>query len=77
MAERLGVSQPVRSDSECGALRLHGELIAKLAVILVVEILDFTPLTDCTGTSTNGKLQRRLPWFDRLPQRDQHPVTDY
>jgi len=34
MAKRLGVSQPVVSDYERGGLRLHGELILKVAEIL-------------------------------------------
>lgn len=77
MAERLGVSQPVVSDYECGALRLHGELIAKLAAILAVsadEILGLTPLIDRTGALKNRKLHRRLQQLDRLPQRDQQAL---
>jgi transcriptional regulator with XRE-family HTH domain len=77
MAERLGVSQPVVSDYECGALRLHGELIAKLAEILAVsadEILGLTPLTDRTGALQNRKLHRRLQQLDRLPPRDQQAL---
>ena len=37
MAEKLGVAQTVVSDYERGALRLHGELILKLAEILSVS----------------------------------------
>jgi transcriptional regulator with XRE-family HTH domain len=77
MAERLGVSQPVVSDYECGALRLHGELIARLAEILAVsadEILGLTPLTDRTGALKNRNLHRRLQQLERLPQRDQQAL---
>jgi transcriptional regulator with XRE-family HTH domain len=37
MAKRLGVSQPVVSDYERGGLRLHGELILRVAEILDVS----------------------------------------
>jgi len=37
MAQLLGVSQSVVSDYERGGLRLHGELIAKVAEILGVS----------------------------------------
>lgn len=77
MAERLGVSQPVVSDYECGALRLHGELIAKLAEILAVsadEILGLTPVTTRTGVLKNRTLHRRLQQLDRLPARDQQAL---
>jgi transcriptional regulator with XRE-family HTH domain len=77
MAKRLGVSQPVVSDYKCGALRLHGELIAKLAEILAVsadEILGLTPRTDRSGALKNRKLHRRLQQLDRLPPRDQQAL---
>jgi transcriptional regulator with XRE-family HTH domain len=77
MAARLGVSQPVVSDYECGALRLHGELIAKLTEILAVsadELLGLTPLTDRSGALKNRKLHRRLQQLDRLPPRDQQAL---
>jgi transcriptional regulator with XRE-family HTH domain len=59
MAEKLGISQPVVSDYERGASRLHGELILKVAEILNVSA------DELLGKETNkpkarptGKVQR-------------------
>lgn len=77
LAERLGVSQPIVSDYERGALRLHGELIVKLTQILGVssdELLGLHPAPQRTGSMKNRSILRRLQQLDRLPVRDQQAV---
>lgn len=77
LAERLGVSQPIVSDYERGALRLHGELIVKLTQILGVssdELLGLHPAPPRTGNMKNRSILRRLQQLDRLPVRDQQAV---
>jgi len=77
MAERLGVSQPIVSDYERAALRLHGELIVKLTEILGVsadEILGVAPPPRTTAAVKNRRILRRLQQLDRLPTRDQQAV---
>ena len=55
MAKRLGVSQPVVSDYERGGLRLHGELILKVA-----EILDLSA-NELLGLDTKAAPKKRGP----------------
>lgn len=76
LAEALGVSQPVVSDYERGALRLHGEQIAKLAALLKVsadELLGVVKLKRNTSVG-NSRAARRLQQIERLPQRDQQAI---
>ncbi len=77
LARLLGVSQPMISDYERGALRLHGELILELTAILDVsadELLgrhpDAPPERD-HNRARNRRLMRRLQGVDQLPRRDQ------
>ena len=77
MAERLGLSQPNVSGYERGALRLHGELIIKLADILDVstdEILGRAPRPRSNGATKNRRILRRLEQLGRLPDRDQQAI---
>lgn len=76
LAEQLGVAQPVVSDYERGELRLHGELIIKLADILGVSSEEILGLkkTPSSGTLRNRRLLRRLQQIDRLPRRDQQAL---
>ncbi len=81
MAELLGVSQSVVSDYERGALRLHGELIAKVAEILSVSADELLGLTETasaqqrTGAAPkNRRLLRRLEQIETLPKRDQEAL---
>jgi transcriptional regulator with XRE-family HTH domain len=77
MAERLGLSQPNVSDYERGVLRLHGELIIRLAEILDVstdEILGLKPRPRANGGVKNRRIMRRVQQLDRLPVRDQQAV---
>lgn len=77
MAERLGVLQPIVSDYERGELRLHGELIIKLAEILGAstdEILGREERKTGGATVKNRRLLRRIQEIDRLPKRDQQAL---
>jgi len=80
MAELLGVSQSVVSDYERGALRLHGELIAKVAEILSVSADEILGLeakhgaSKAQGAATNRRLLRRIQQIDNLPKRDQEAL---
>ena len=76
LAELLGVSQPIVSDYERGELRLHGELIVKLAEILgcsADELLGLQQRQTVTGGG-NRRLLRRLQQLDLLPKRDQEAL---
>ena len=81
MADLLGVSQSVVSDYERGALRLHGELIAKIAEILGVSADEILGLEAKHGAgkkeksaATNRRLLRRIQQIDNLPKRDQEAL---
>lgn len=76
MAELLGVSQPIVSDYERGELRLHGELIVKLAELLdcsADELLGLQQRKAATGGG-NRRMLRRLQQLDLLPKRDQEAL---
>jgi transcriptional regulator with XRE-family HTH domain len=78
MAEKLGLSQPVVSDYERGASRLHGELILKVAEILNVSA------DELLGRETNkpkarppGKVQQVFEEVSNLPRRQQDKVVEF
>ena len=76
MAELLGTSQPIVSDYERGELRLHGELIMKIAGILGVsgdELLGLERVSRSSAVS-NRRLARRIQQIDQLPKRDQEAL---
>jgi transcriptional regulator with XRE-family HTH domain len=76
MAEMLGISQPIVSDYERGELRLHGELIVRMAEILdcsADEILGLRERETATG-ATNRRVLRRIQQIDLLPRRDQEAL---
>ncbi len=76
LAQMIDVSQPVLSDYERGTLRLHGQLIARLARILRVsadELLGLEP-TKSQGAAGNRRLLRRLQQLEKLPKRDQQAL---
>ena len=78
MAERLGISQPVVSDYERGAARLHGELILKVAEILNVsadEILGRE--TGKPKARATGKVQQLFEDVSNLPRRQQDKVIEF
>jgi len=77
MADLLGLSQPVVSDYERGALRLHGELIAKFAKILRVsadEILGIDKAASARGPRDSA-IARRLRDIDKLSKRDRDALA--
>jgi transcriptional regulator with XRE-family HTH domain len=76
MAELLGVSQPIVSNYERGELRLHGELIVKLAEILdcsADELLGLRERKAATGGG-NHRMLRLMQQIDLLPKRDQEAL---
>jgi transcriptional regulator with XRE-family HTH domain len=76
MAELLGISQPIVSDYERGELRLHGELIVKLAEILDCSADELLGLRERKATPNGGSrwLLRRLPQIELLSKRDQEAL---
>jgi transcriptional regulator with XRE-family HTH domain len=78
MAERLGVTQPHVSFYESGAMRLHGELIAKLAQVLDVSadvVLGLAAHRQRPAAQSHApKLPRTLLRVSSLPERDQRAV---
>ena len=77
MAERLDLAQPNISDYERGILRLHGEIIVKIAAILGAaadEILGLDERKANGSTIKNRRLLRRIQEIDRLPKRDQQAL---
>lgn len=78
MAEKLGISQPVVSDYERGASRLHGELILKVAEILNVtadELLGKESLPK--QPRATGKVQKLFEEVSALPRRQQDKVVEF
>lgn len=78
MAERLGISQPVVSDYERGAIRLHGELILKVAEIMNVtadELLGCE--TKKPKARPSGKVQQIFEDVSNLPRRQQDKVVEF
>jgi len=74
MAKLLNVSQPMVSDYERGALRLHGELILQITDILKVsanDILGVKEIKEAGDVPKNRRLARRIQAIDTLPKRDQ------
>lgn len=77
LADLLRVTQPVVSDYERGELRVHGELLVRLAEILRVsanEILGLEKNGKTEAAVKNRRLQRRLQAIDKLPKRDQEAL---
>jgi len=76
LAARIGVVQPVLSDYERGALRLHGQLIVKLTEILSVSAEELLGLSkpSSNGGIRNRRLLRRFQEIEKLPKRDQQAL---
>lgn len=77
MAERLGVSQPVVSDYERGGLRLHGELILKVAEILEVsadQLLGIETKAPPKKRGPQSQLERQLAAIASLPRKEQQQL---
>jgi transcriptional regulator with XRE-family HTH domain len=76
MAELLGVSQPNVSDYERGELRLHGEMLIKLARVLRVSADEILGLHQSPPARAprDRRLLRRLQDVDRLSKRDRQAL---
>lgn len=77
LAKALGVAQPIVSKYESGELRLHGELIIRLAELLDVSTDELLGLEKKprAGLPKDRRLVRRLQAFDKLPKRDRDALT--
>ncbi len=80
MAERLGLSQSIVSKYEVGELRLHAELILRLAEVFRVstdEVLGAKSAaagSAAEGGRTEQRLMKKLRQVAQLPERDQRAV---
>src|SRR5262249_16081501 len=76
MAELQGISQPIVSDYERGELRLHGELIVKLAVILDCSADELLDIHEHRARSYGGNrwILRGLPQISLLSTGDQEAL---
>jgi len=74
LAERIGTTQSFVSKYERGDLRLHGDLIVKLAAVLSVstdELLGFKGKEPSVHpTVKDRRLWRRITSIDKLSKRD-------
>lgn len=77
LAHYLNVSQPIVSAYERGEMRLHGELIVKLAKLLKVSADELLGLKTGKDRSlpNSRRFIRRLRQLDRLPKRDQDALV--
>lgn len=77
IAEHLGVAQPIVSKYESGELRLHGELIIRLASLLDVSADELLGLEQGSRPHApkDRRLARRMEAVDRLPKRDRDALT--
>ncbi len=80
MAERLGLSQSIVSKYEVGELRLHAELILRLAEVFRVStdellgVKSASATTAVEGGRTEQRLMKKLRQVAQLPERDQRAV---
>jgi transcriptional regulator with XRE-family HTH domain len=76
IAEHLGISQPVYSGYERGELRVHGELLVKLARILKVSTDEILGLEKSAPSRAprDRRLLRRLQDVDKLSKRDREAL---
>jgi transcriptional regulator with XRE-family HTH domain len=77
LAKRLGVSQPVVSDYERGGLRLHGELILKVAEILDVSANELLGLYTKAAPKKRGpqfQLEKQMAAIASLPRKEQQQL---
>jgi transcriptional regulator with XRE-family HTH domain len=74
LAHKLGITQGSLSKYESGEIRLHSDLLAKLADLLGVsidEIFGNQPPTASAKPAKNRRFLRRIPQIEKLPKRDQ------
>lgn len=77
LAGLLGTTQAVISDYERGIVRLHGDVIVRLAGLLGVSADELLGLEAGArqGPTRDRRLARRLQAFDSLPKRDRDALT--
>jgi transcriptional regulator with XRE-family HTH domain len=74
LAAKLGITQGNLSKYERGELRLHSDLLVKLAEILAVSIDDIFGVSTTASRpepAKNRRFLRRIPQIEKLPKRDQ------
>lgn len=82
MAKKLGVTQPIISRYERGELRIHAELLAKIAKILDTtsdDLLGLKPVKrtkpkNDLDTAEKRKLWRKFQQIAKWPEKDQRAV---
>jgi transcriptional regulator with XRE-family HTH domain len=83
MAKKLGVTQPIISRYERGELRIHAELLVKIAKILSVttdELLGLKPIekqsktTDELDTPSMRRMWKKFQQVAKWPEKDQRAV---
>lgn len=77
LAAKLDLTQPFISQYERGDLRLHGDLIVRIARALHVsadELLGLAPAKP-GAVIRNRRLARRLQQIDKLSRRDQDAIV--
>ncbi len=81
MAERLGLSQSIVSKYESGELRLHAELIVRLAELFRTSTDEVLGVKSASaggaaehGGRTEQRLMKKLRQVAQLPERDQRAV---
>lgn len=77
LARILDTTQVVISDYERGVLRVHGEVIIRLAAALEVtgDVLLGLEQQPAQAPTKDRRLARRLQAFDSLPKRDRDALT--
>ncbi len=82
MAKKLGVTQPIISRYERGELRIHAELLAKMAKILGTtsdDLLGLVPIKKAKpknelDTPEKRKLWKKFQQIAKWPDKDQRAV---
>ena len=77
LAQRLGLVQGLVSDYERGKLRIHADLLIRLAQVLEVsgdELLGLTPTPKSEASPQARRVKRRFDALQKLPKRDQETV---
>jgi transcriptional regulator with XRE-family HTH domain len=76
LAEMIGTIQTAISEYELDKVRVHSDVLVRLAQAFRVtadELLGLTGLPE-GGTVKNRRLRKRLEEIDRLPKRDQQAL---
>jgi transcriptional regulator with XRE-family HTH domain len=75
LSEKMGIIQPLISDYELDKLRLHAEMVIRVAQALEVSTDELLGSKAANGNGSNGKgslrLLRRVKRIEDLPQSQQ------